>query len=1322
MRKKLLTLSLVLLSGLSFAQTIQLTNGGSTTTTSTTGAAPISAYFEFMRFQVVYTAAELTAAGVTGPQAISQLGWYVSTAPASALPNYKIRMANTTATNSATHDATALTEVYSNASYAPTAGGFNMLTLNGAFIWDGTSNLLVDVCFGAAPYVSPYGQVRTYAATTSNGSRMIRCDGCGSQCNINTSSVNSFKPQVSLTFAAPPSCLAPTGLNAVPAATTASLSWGSVAGASGYQWAVTTSATPPAGGTATAATTATATGLADNTQYYLHVRANCAGPFSTWSTTSFITSCLAATIPYLENFETVTAPTIPNCLTLQDLNGATTWSTFNNTGTPPILTATSGTKSIRYSYSGTSPADDWFYTQGLNLTGGTSYQLTFKYKASNGPTFVERLEVLYGGSPNAAAMTAGTLLTDNNINMALADAFRDGQANFTPASSGVYYIGFHCTSIADQAFLYVDDISVTLTPTCGLPTALSAVATGTGTTANLSWTAPTVGTPTGYEWAVTTSATPPASGTAIAGTTATASGLTAATAYFLHVRTNCGAGGFSSWATISFTTIANDECSGAITITTQANGASCVGATAASTTGATPSAQLSSCWSSSLNDDIWYRFTATATSVVLNVSNFTATTGTATELGFVIYNDTSNCSRVIPANELTTACPAVTITSGAGTASFGGLVVGNTYTLRLFAVGSANSASFNFCLMDPPPPPPCVTNVSPANGATGVVLGANGSTSISWNATPSATGYNIFFGTTNPPTTNIGNVTAPTTTASLNSLSYTTTYYWYIQPVNSGSLAVGCSTNVTSFTTGTAPSNCIPITSSGCSLADRLELFRLKGETSELNINTGTTCNSNAYTDTTDHPVVIDVARGKTYWGQAKAGATSDYITAWLDDNDNGIFEDDERLLNNLPLSTTSIRNINMHIPLSTATGNHRLRIRLVWYSNPPTAPTNPCTGYTYSDTKDFTVNVLAGGTPYTVSTYTTTGSCYTGTGVITVDSLSNNNLGFVPLVDSSNNIMAQLYPVGNNLGAVTTSYYKHNGPVRQDAGGRYYLDRNLTITVATQPLTPYNLRFPYQNSELNALIAQPGSGVTSQFDLTMTKNGDACLNAIGTGGTGGAVFFPTGFGSISGDRFVDVTNITGGFSSFYLHGGSTAIPVNLVNFMVQRTGKVNSISWSTSQEVNTSHFVIERSNDGRSFTEIGQVTANGNSNALLNYGFVDNNPIKGINYYRLRVVDRDNSAKYSAIRSVRNEGLADVSIFPNPVNDLLTVSIAADKAELGAITVTDMTGKIVLTRSIAVAQGDNRLPVNTAALASGTYIIKVQLNDDMVVRKFNKQ
>ena len=58
--------------------------------------------------------------------------------------------------------------------------------------------------------------------------------------------------------------------------------------------------------------------------------------------------------------------------------------------------------------------------------------------------------------------------------------------DFTPASNGVYYLGFHCTSIADQAFLYVDDVSVDLTPPCPSPTGVS-VGSITATTASVSF-------------------------------------------------------------------------------------------------------------------------------------------------------------------------------------------------------------------------------------------------------------------------------------------------------------------------------------------------------------------------------------------------------------------------------------------------------------------------------------------------------------------------------------------------------------------------------------------------------------------------------------------------------------------------------------------------------------------------------------------------------------------------------------------------------------------------------------------------------------------
>ncbi len=200
---------------------------------------------------------------------------------------------------------------------------------------------------------------------------------------------------------------------------------------------------------------------------------------------------------------------------------------------------------------------------------------------------------------------------------------------------------------------------------------------------------------------------------------------------------------------------------------------------------------------------------------------------------------------------------------------------------------------------------------------------------------------------------------------------------------------------------------------------------------------------------------------------------------------------------------------------------------------------------------------------------------------------------------------------------------------------------------------------------------------------------------------------------------YSNTTTVRGSFNIIISAGA--AIPVTLDNFAVQRTGKVNVAAWSTSQEINTSHFVIERSTDGRNFTSIGQVAASGNSNTARNYSFTDISPVRGINYYRLKIIDRDNSFKYSWIRNVRNEGIADIAVYPNPVKDVLTVNIDADKSATGVMSITDISGKSILTKSISVIQGNNNLPVNVNSIAGGAYIIKVQLGDDLVIRKFTK-
>lgn len=181
-------------------------------------------------------------------------------------------------------------------------------------------------------------------------------------------------------------------------------------------------------------------------------------------------------------------------------------------------------------------------------------------------------------------------------------------------------------------------------------------------------------------------------------------------------------------------------------------------------------------------------------------------------------------------------------------------------------------------------------------------------------------------------------------------------------------------------------------------------------------------------------------------------------------------------------------------------------------------------------------------------------------------------------------------------------------------------------------------------------------------------------------------------------------------------------IPVSIINFSVQRINKINKINWSSSQEINSLNFIIERSVDGRSFSAIGQVPANTNSNRVIDYSFIDNAPNKGINYYRMQMVNTDFSKIFSPIKSVRNEGTADVSIYPNPVRDLLSIMINSDKPDLAIISIIDAFGKLVYTRSNNIAAGVNNIQFDANLISKGTYLIKIQLSSDKIIRKFFKE
>ncbi|MCP4440384.1 MAG: T9SS type A sorting domain-containing protein [Aureispira sp.] len=119
-------------------------------------------------------------------------------------------------------------------------------------------------------------------------------------------------------------------------------------------------------------------------------------------------------------------------------------------------------------------------------------------------------------------------------------------------------------------------------------------------------------------------------------------------------------------------------------------------------------------------------------------------------------------------------------------------------------------------------------------------------------------------------------------------------------------------------------------------------------------------------------------------------------------------------------------------------------------------------------------------------------------------------------------------------------------------------------------------------------------------------------------------------------------------------------LPVEMLYFNAERLNANEvQLDWATSSETNNKGFFIERMlEDETSFIELGFVEGNGTTTIPQYYNFLDNNSYPKISYYRLRQVDFDGSFQYSEIRAVKGSenNMADIAIFPNPVDDLLNI------------------------------------------------------------------
>ncbi|MBO9617221.1 MAG: T9SS type A sorting domain-containing protein [Dyadobacter sp.] len=194
-------------------------------------------------------------------------------------------------------------------------------------------------------------------------------------------------------------------------------------------------------------------------------------------------------------------------------------------------------------------------------------------------------------------------------------------------------------------------------------------------------------------------------------------------------------------------------------------------------------------------------------------------------------------------------------------------------------------------------------------------------------------------------------------------------------------------------------------------------------------------------------------------------------------------------------------------------------------------------------------------------------------------------------------------------------------------------------------------------------------------------------------------------------DSDSDICTLTSALGTLYVK----PLPVTLVSFSVKKEGSsakgISVLNWATTEETNSDRFEIERSSDARKWINIGVKASHGESASLKRYDFIDNAPAEGINYYRLKMVDKDATFAYSSIQRAEFDVSGLLAAYPNPASDRLKIT---DFARVRKVTLHNATGVKVLDNPSVPAEG-----LDIRKLAAGIY--SVTLTFDNGVQRVQK-
>jgi len=328
---------------------------------------------------------------------------------------------------------------------------------------------------------------------------------------------------------------------------------------------------------------------------------------------------------------------------------------------------------------------------------------------------------------------------------------------------------------------------------------------------------------------------------------------------------------------------------------------------------------------------------------------------------------------------------------------------------------------------------------------------------------------------------------------------------------------------------------------------------------------------------------------------------------------------------------------------------------------------------------------------------------------------------------------------------------FPSSGKLYVNPGGQTFVDGSVTVRSNENLVIGTNVNPPpYADMVVRQNLISQGSG-----DITLNRNarlavfGNVTANGGGTFFTindGGQVYINGNINFNGGGSKIDNNNdgVPYGFygdGSVTLNGGGstvegqgkqsvaimktedrpfydwvaaiagsplTPLPVTMLYFKIQDVSNSGiDLRWATATEKNFEYFQIERAGTDLNFQAIGEVNSAGGLNVATSYRYLDNTPLNGKNYYRLKIVDLDGSYEYTGVIVVEGTTVrhADVSVYPTIIEDSFTVELNGEFAIPVKMTLVDAVGNTIYQASLETATSTIDLPAN---MKTGTYLVRL--------------